>query len=101
MVSFRIRYLIGVESQDFTFLGPKRPIYFLAMYEGFKTVGDESAYQLFISQVRIDLAFGHRISSKFRYEFHYIIQRAREFSDSGLETSQNIFRIRLFHRIAK
>ena len=61
----RIRYLIGAESQDFTFLGAKRPIYFQAIFEGFKTVGDETAYQIFISQLRFHFAFGHRISSKF------------------------------------
>ncbi len=97
----RVRYLIGIESQDFTFLGSKRPIYFQAIWEGFKTLGDESAYQIFINSVRIHFAFGHRISNKFRYELHYITQRSRQFSDSGLETTQNIYRIRLFHRIDK
>lgn len=97
----RVRYLIGIESQDFTFLGSKRPIYFQAIWEGFKTLGDESAYQIFINSVRIHFAFGHRISNKFRYELHYINQRSRQFSDSGLQTTQNIFRIRLFQRIVK
>ncbi len=99
--NLRIRYLVGIESQDFTFLGSKRPIYFQAIWEGFKTVGEESAYQIFINSVRIHFAFGHRMSTKFRYELHYITQRSRQFSDTGLETSQNIFRIRLFHRIEK
>ena len=99
--NLRIRYLIGIESQDFTFLGSKRPIYFQAIWEGFKTVGDESAYQIFINSVRVHFAFGHRVSNKFRYELHYITQRSRQFSDSGLETTQNIYRIRLFHRISK
>ncbi len=99
--NLRIRYLIGIESQDFTFIGSKRPIYFQAIWEGFKTVGDESAYQIFINSVRVHFAFGHRVSNKFRYELHYITQRSRQFSDSGLETTQNIYRIRFFHRIEK
>jgi hypothetical protein len=97
----RLRYLIGVISQDLTFLGEKRPIYFQVIFEGFKTLGEESAYQIFINQLRLDFSFGHKISSNFRYELHYIKQKSRKFSDVGLEASQNIFRIRLFHRIAK
>ncbi len=96
----RIRGLVGIESQDFTWFGKKRPIYFQAIYEGFKTVGDESAYEVFVNQVRIHLAFGHRISKGFRYELHYIAQRSRLYSDTGLQTTQNIYRIRLYHRLA-
>jgi hypothetical protein len=95
----RLRYLIGLESQDFTFISSKRPIYFQVIYEGFKTLADESAYQIFINQLRIDFAFGHRISSNFRYELHYIKQQSRQFEDNGLETTQNIYRVRLFHRL--
>lgn len=95
----RLRGLIGIETPYYSWFGHKRPIYFQAMYEGFKTVGDESAYEVFVNQVRIDFAFGHRISSSFRYELHYIMQRSRLYSDAGLETTQNIFRIRLYHRL--
>ena len=95
----RLRGLIGIETQDFTWFGKKRPIYFQGIYEGFKTLGDEQAYEVFVNQVRIHFAFGHRISKGFRYELHYIAQRSRLFSDDGLKTTQNIFRVRLFHRL--
>lgn len=97
----RLRALIGIETQDFRWFGSKRPIYFQGIYETFKTLGNESSYELFVNQVRIHFAFGQRISKGFRYELHYIMQRSRLYSDAGLETTQNIFRIRIFHRIGK
>jgi hypothetical protein len=95
----RFRYLIGAESQDIRLFGSNKPIYFQAIYEGFKTLADENAYEIFINQVRIHVAFGHRISNSFRYELHYIAQRSRLFADDGLSTTQNIYRIRLYHRL--
>ncbi len=95
----RIRYLIGAESMDFTLLGSKRPIYFQAIWEGFAALGKESASEIFINQARINFVFGHRISGRFRYELHYIGQRSRQFADEGLKTTQNIYRLRLFHRL--
>jgi len=97
----RVRYLIGAESQDIRLFGSKRPIYFQAIYEGFKTLADENAYEIFINQVRIHGAFGHRISNSFRYELHYIVQKSRLFSDDGLNATQNNYRIRIFHRLQK
>ncbi len=93
----RIRGLVGIESQDFTWFGKKRPIYFQAIYEGFKNAGKDDAYELFVNQVRLHFAFGHRLTKGFRYELHYIAQRSRLFSDIGLETTQNVYRIRLYH----
>ena len=95
----RVRYLAGAETADILLFGSKRPIYFQGIIEGFNTVGAESAVEVFINQLRIHGAFGHRISSKFRYELHYIAQKSRAFSDEGLQISQNIYRIRLFHRL--
>ena len=95
----RIRYLVGVESADINLFGPKAQIYFQMIYEGFKSIGDESAYDVFINQARFHMAMGQRISKRFRYELHYIRQASREFSDDGLNLSQNIFRIRTFHTI--
>ena len=97
--NIRTRYLIGAESADLTFLGHKRPIYFQVIFEGFKTLGSESASELFINQTRGHVAFGHRLTEKVRYELHYIIQKSRQFEDTGLRTSQNIFRIRWYHRL--
>jgi len=95
----RLRGLIGIESQDFTWFGKKRPIYFQAIYEGFKNAGADEAIELFVNQVRVHFAFGHRISAGFRYELHYIAQKSRLLSDDGLSISQNIYRVRLFHRL--
>lgn len=95
----RLRYLVGVESADINLFGPKAPIYFQVIYEGFKTVNNESAYDVFINQSRFHVALGQRISKRFRYELHYIRQASREFSDDGLNLSQNLFRIRTFHTI--
>jgi hypothetical protein len=95
----RIRYLIGAETKDFNIFGPKRPIYFQVIFEGFKTLNDESAVDVFINQTRFHFALGHRISNRFRYELHYIRQGSREYVDEGLQISQNIYRIRTFHRL--
>ena len=95
----RIRYLFGANSPDFYWFGRKRPIYFQLIWEGFRTIGGESALEVFIDRSRLHFAYGHRISGNFRYEFHFISQRSRQFADSGLEVTQNIFRVRTFHRI--
>jgi hypothetical protein len=95
----RLRYLAGVESADINLFGPKAPIYFQLIYEGFRTVGDETAYEIFIDQRRFHVAIGQRISKKFRYELHYIRQKSRDGLDNAFELSQNIFRIRTFHTI--
>ena len=94
----RVRYLAGIETRDFTLLGKKRPFYFQGIWEGFKTIGDD-AEELFINQVRIHAVFGHRITPLIRYELHYKWQRSRQFVENGLETTQNVFRIRVFHRL--
>jgi len=97
--NLRLRGLIGVETADITFLGPKRPIYFQAIFEGFSS-SKESAVEIFVNQTRFHLAFGHRLSEDFRYELHYIKQGSRLFKDDGLNVSQNIYRIRFFHRLS-
>jgi len=97
----RVRYLAGFETQDFRLGEGKRPFYFQGMWEGFKTIGTENAYEIYINQVRVKFIFAHRLSNKIRYELHYIAQKSRQFSDEGLETTQNIIRVRLFHRISK
>ena len=95
----RLRYLIGAESADINLFGSQKPIYFQVIYEGFKTVGDESANDIFINQTRFHFALGHRISKRFRYELHYIRQRSRVSSDQDLQLAQNIFRIRTFYTL--
>ena len=95
----RLRGLVGVRTQDLTWFGPKRPIYFESMLEGFKTIKDEEALEILINQARLYTAFGHRISKNFRYELHYIYQGSTLFTGEGPDSSQNIFRIRLFHTL--
>ena len=97
----RLRLLIGIQSQDLNWFGKKRPIYFQAIYEGFKNFGDDDASEVFVNQARIHIAFGQRISKAFRYELHYIAQKSRLFTDDGLSISQNIYRVRLFYRLNK
>lgn len=97
--NIRVRLLAGLETQDFRLGEGKRPFYFQIMFEGFRTVADDSSYEVFVNQTRADFSFGHRLSNSFRYEIHYIRQSSRLFADDGLETSQNILRIRLFHRL--
>jgi hypothetical protein len=95
----RVRYLIGAESADINLFGPKAPIYFQLIYEGFRTVNEESAFEILIDQSRLHVAMGQRISKRFRYELHYIWQKSRDGLVDGLELSQNVFRIRTFHTI--
>ncbi|MCG8308274.1 MAG: DUF2490 domain-containing protein [Cytophagales bacterium] len=95
----RLRLLFGIESRDFNWIGPRSPIYFAATIEGFKTLGKENSAETFINQFRLDFAFGHRISSKFRYEIHYIAQQSKLFRRDGNEAHQNILRVRFLHSV--
>ncbi len=97
--NLRVRYLIGVESPDIFIGGQKRPIYFQAFWEGFNTLFEESAAEVFVNQTRITFIFAHRVSRYFRYEFNFVLQRSRLFSESGLQTGQQLFRFRFFHRV--
>jgi Protein of unknown function (DUF2490) len=96
----RLRGLIGVETDDIYLFDSKRPIYFQSIYEGFITV-EQSADEVFVNQTRFHLAFGHRLSSDFRYEVHYIRQGSRLYVDDGINIAQNIVRLRFFHRIQR
>ncbi len=49
----RLRGLVGVRTQDLEWFGPKRPIYFESMFEGFKTIKDEEALEILINQARL------------------------------------------------
>lgn len=99
--NWRGRLLIGVETWNFKGFNEKRFFYFRSMWEGFKTIGEESAYENLINQMRIYVAYGHKISKGFRYELQYIWQKSKEYSDDGDENSQGIIRLRAFHRIGK
>ena len=98
--NLRVRALVGAETADIKLFGPKRPIYFQVIYEGFST-GEESALEVFVNQTRLHFALGHRLSKNFRYELHYIRQGSRLLREDGLGISQNIYRLRFFHRLPK
>ncbi len=96
--NLRLRGLIGLETADIRLGNSKRPIYFQSIFEGFTTV-EQSAEEVFVNQTRFHLAFGHRLSNTFRYEIHYIRQGSRLSAEDGINISQNIYRLRFFHRI--
>lgn len=99
--NWRGRALIGLETFDIKGFKENRFFYFQAIYEGFLTLGEESAVETFINQTRIHAAFGHKLSKKVRYEVHYIWQASRQYEDDGLQTSQNVLRFRFYHRIGQ
>ena len=98
--NLRLRALVGVETADISLFGPKRPIYFQIIYEGFTTV-EETAVEIFVNQARLHFALGHRISEAFRYELHYIRQGSRLFVEDGLGISQNILQITFVPSVSK
>lgn len=95
----RVRYLVGMESEDYRLGEGRRPFFFEFFLEGFKTLGRFSIEDTFVNQIRWTGIFGHRITGLIRYEIHYINQQQRGELDSTFETTQHILRLRLFHRI--
>jgi hypothetical protein len=94
----RGRYQIQIETVDFKLFSKKRSFYLFSGFEVFVPFGT-SAVELFVNQNRTSLGFGHRLTSKFHYEVHYVWQHSREFVDEGFKTTENIFRLRLFYRL--
>jgi hypothetical protein len=97
--NLRVRLLAQARTQDLTFLGERRPIYFKWIFEALETVKEESSAEFFINNTRMHLAFGHRLSRSWRYELHYIRQQSRVISTGSFTLSQNIFRLRVFHTL--
>ena len=97
---FRVRgrLLLGIQTQDLTWFGEKRPIFFQTLYEGFQTFGNDDT-DFFINQSRFHIAFGHRVASNWRYEIHFIRQGTRLYPQNELSVNQHIFRLRVFHTI--
>lgn len=94
----RLRGLVGMETADIKLFGSSKPIYFQFIVEGFST-NEQTAIEVFINQTRLHLAMGHRLSENLRYEIHYIRQASRLLVEDGLEASNNIFRLRFYHRL--
>jgi hypothetical protein len=99
--NWRARYLIGVESLDIRGRREGRAFYFQGHFEPLNTIGDESVYDFFVNQTRLHVVFGHKISRRFLYEVQYIWQHSRVHETSRLQTTQNIIRIRFYHRMGK
>lgn len=96
----RVRYLVGIDSDDIRTFGREKPLYLQFFWEGFKTLGRLSISDTFINQDRWTGIFGHKISNTSRYEINYINQRQRKASETEFRTTQHIIRLRFFHRIA-
>ena len=94
----RARLLVGLQTQDLTWFGEKRPIFFQTLYEGFQTLGEDDT-DFFINRSRFHIAFGHRVAANWRYEIHFIRQGTRLYPEDELQVSQHIFRLRVFHTI--
>ena len=99
--NFRLRFLISFNTKQINVFSEKRSIYFQAQFEPFYTPGQNSEYEVFINQTRIHAIFGHHISPAFGYDIQYIWQRSRLSAEYDLQTTQNIIRIRFYHRIGK
>ncbi len=97
--NWRFRFLVGAQSKDFKLGQGLRPFYFKAMYESFRVLQKNDEVEVFVNNSRAYFAYGHRISSSFRYEIHYIYQQSGLLVSDGFQAGQNIFRLRLFHRI--
>jgi hypothetical protein len=99
--NWRVRLLISLNSKRFHVFSNKRSIYFQVQYEPFQTLGGQSESVLDISQTRLHAIFGHRITDKFGYDMQYIRQNTRISSTGDLQLTQNILRVRIYHRIVK
>jgi hypothetical protein len=99
--NWRFRILASLNSKHFHVFSQLRAIYFQVQYEAFNTFGFDSEYEVFINQTRLHVIFGHRISSAFGYDLQYIWQSSRLTLEDELQTTQNLFRIRFYHRIQK
>lgn len=97
--NLRGRLLGGIQTRDLFLLNLKNPIYLQAMYEGFQTIDEESALEFFINNARIHAALGYRLNNQWRFEIHYIWQQSRFLITEGLQTSQHVLRIRVFHTL--
>ncbi len=96
--TWRARFLISLNSKKFHVFSQKRAIYFQAQYEPFMNLGHLKGSDVFIKQTRIYAIFGHRISKAFGYDLQYIWQHARLSGVDDLEITENMIRIRLYHR---
>jgi len=93
--SVRGRYRLSIESPDFKVFGMQKSFYALANTEFFIPLGSQST-ERYINNNRFVAGIGHRLSGKFRYELHYILQRSRNYSHEDLNGSEHILRLRTY-----
>lgn len=93
--SLRGRYQITFETIDVHLSNKNRPIYFLGGWEVFYPFNKETV-ESFINNQRIIGGIGHRISPNFKYEFHYILQKSRQFNEDGQKITEHIIRLKIF-----
>jgi len=95
----RLRLLVGAQSKDFHIFKLKNSFYLQVLFEGFQSFSNLDPSEVFINRTRTYFALGHWFSNDVRFEFHFIRQRSRLYAEDGFITTQNIFRLRLFHNI--
>jgi hypothetical protein len=97
----RGRFLVGVQTRNFNWFGPRFSIYFKGSVEAFRPIFKEAYEETFVNQYRINFAIGHTVNGRIRYEINYTNQESELFQKDGSVSYQNIFRIRLLHQITK
>ena len=99
--NLRLRLLLGLRTKDLSILRERRALYLQTLFEGFNTPAADTAFEVFVNQTRLHAIVGYKITKEVRFEVQYIWQRSRLFREGGLQTTQNILRLRLFHRFGK
>lgn len=94
--SFRGRYMIRLETKDFTLFNLNELFYLFISIDFFVPL-DGGATERFVNRNRFASGFGHTFSEKFKLELQYVRQRSRLFSNDGSRTDENIFRLRMFY----
>ena len=94
---FRVRgrLLLGIQTQDLTWFGEKRPIFFQTLYEGFQTFGNDDT-DFFINQSRVEIAIGHRGARPWRLYIPFFPPGARRFPLNEVRVYKQILRARGF-----
>lgn len=93
--SARARYRIGLETPDLRILGMKNNLYAVTSLELFVPLGDQSV-ERFVNSNRIVAGLGYRTKGQLKFELHYIWQNSGNYDKDGLQTTENVLRLRIF-----
>ena len=96
--SMRGRYLVGLKTTNFKFIGKDKNYYLNTMWEAFVPLG-ESATELFINNQRWYMAMGYHLTKTWQFELHYIFQKSRLIAEDGFKSQESILRLRIFHTL--